>query len=95
LAGIARVEIDRLDLLDPASIDAFAARFVASGRPLHMLVNNAGIMAPPLARDARGFESQLATNHIGDFQLTARLWPALRAAIGALGGISSSRFSCA
>jgi NAD(P)-dependent dehydrogenase (short-subunit alcohol dehydrogenase family) len=86
LAGIARggrVEVDRLDLLDPASIDAFAARFVASGRPLHMLVNNAGIMAPPLARDARGFESQLATNHIGHFQLTARLWPALRAAGGA------------
>ena len=83
LAGLARVEVDRLDLLDPASIDAFAARFVASGRPLHMLLNNAGIMAPPLARDARGFESQLATNHIGHFQLTARLWPALRAASGA------------
>jgi NAD(P)-dependent dehydrogenase (short-subunit alcohol dehydrogenase family) len=83
LAGLARVEVDRLDLLDPASIDAFATGFVALGRPLHMLVNNAGIMAPPLARDARGFESQLATNHIGHFQLTARLWPALRAANGA------------
>jgi NAD(P)-dependent dehydrogenase (short-subunit alcohol dehydrogenase family) len=83
LAGIARVEVDHLDLLDPASIEAFAARFAASGRPLHMLVNNAGIMAPPLAYDARGFESQLATNHIGHFQLTARLWPALRAATGA------------
>jgi NAD(P)-dependent dehydrogenase (short-subunit alcohol dehydrogenase family) len=83
LAGLARVEVDRLDLLEPASIDAFAARFVAAGRPLHMLVNNAGIMAPPLVRDARGFESQLATNHLGHFQLTARLWPALRAAQGA------------
>src|SRR6267143_1162096 len=83
LAGIARVEVDRLDLLDPASIDAFAGRFVASGRPLHMLVNNAGIMAPPLVRDSRGFESQLATNHLGHFQLTARLWPALRRAKGA------------
>jgi len=83
LAGIARIELDTLDLFDPASIDAFAARFVASGRPLHMLVNNAGIMAPPLVRDARGFESQLATNHIGHFQLTARLWPALRKANGA------------
>jgi NAD(P)-dependent dehydrogenase (short-subunit alcohol dehydrogenase family) len=83
LAGLARVEVDRLDLLEPASIDAFAARFVASGRPLHVLVNNAGIMAPPLMRDARGFESQLGTNHIGHFQLTARLWPALRAAKGA------------
>jgi NAD(P)-dependent dehydrogenase (short-subunit alcohol dehydrogenase family) len=80
LAGIARVEVDRLDLLDPASIDAFAERFVASSRPLQMLVNNAGIMGPPLVRDGRGFESQLATNHLGHFQLTARLWPALRRA---------------
>jgi NAD(P)-dependent dehydrogenase (short-subunit alcohol dehydrogenase family) len=83
LAGIARVELERLDLGDPASIDAFAERILASGRPLHVLVNNAGIMAPPLARDARGFESQLATNHLGHFQLTARLWPALRRAGGA------------
>jgi NAD(P)-dependent dehydrogenase (short-subunit alcohol dehydrogenase family) len=83
LAGLDRVEIERLDLGDPASIDAFAARFLASGRPLHLLLNNAGIMATPLTRDARGFESQLATNHLGHFQLTARLWPALRKAQGA------------
>ena len=67
LAGIARVEVEALDLFDPASIDAFAARFLESGRPLNMLVNNAGIMATPLARDRRGFESQLATNHLGHF----------------------------
>lgn len=83
LAEIERVELDSLDLADPASVDAFAARFLASGRPLHLLVNNAGIMAIPLARDARGFELQLATNHIGHFQLTARLWPALLRAKGA------------
>ncbi len=77
LARTERVELDALDLADPASIDAFASRFLASGRPLHMLVNNAGIMATPLARDARGYESQLATNHLGHFQLTLRLWPAL------------------
>ena len=77
------VEIDDLDLFDPASIDRFAGRFLASGRPLHALVNSAGIMAPPLERDARGYESQLATNHLGHFQLTARLWPALIAAGGA------------
>jgi NAD(P)-dependent dehydrogenase (short-subunit alcohol dehydrogenase family) len=91
LAGIERVEIERLDLADPASIDAFASRFVASGRPLHLLVNNAGIMATPLVRDARGFESQLATNHIGHFQLTVRLWPELRAANGARVVALSSR----
>ena len=77
VAGIDRAETESLDLFDPASIDAFAARFLASGRPLHVLVNNAGIMAARLLRDSRGFESQLATNHIGHFQLTARLWPAL------------------
>jgi len=78
LAGIPRVEIDTLELIDPASIDAFANRFLASGRPLHILINNAGIMAAPLQRDARGYESQFATNHLGHFQLTARLWPALK-----------------
>ncbi|HZU98160.1 MAG TPA: oxidoreductase [Planctomycetota bacterium] len=83
LAGIDRVELEALDLADPASIDAFAQRFLASGRALHILVNNAGIMACPLERDARGFEPQLATNHIGHFQLTARLWPALARAKGA------------
>jgi NAD(P)-dependent dehydrogenase (short-subunit alcohol dehydrogenase family) len=91
LAGIDRVEIEALDLSDPASIDAFTAGFLASGRPVHMLVNNAGIMAPPLMRDARGFESQLATNHLGHFQLTARLWPALRGANGARVVCLSSR----
>ncbi|WP_044252538.1 oxidoreductase [Chondromyces apiculatus] len=83
LAGLERVEIESLDLFEPASVDAFAARFLASGRPIHMLVNNAGIMATPLVRDARGFESQFATNHLGHFQLTARLWPALQKAQGA------------
>jgi NAD(P)-dependent dehydrogenase (short-subunit alcohol dehydrogenase family) len=77
LRGIPRVEQGRLDLLDPASIDAFADEFLASNRPLHMLINNAGIMATPLTRDSRGYESQFSANHLGHFQLTARLWPAL------------------
>jgi NAD(P)-dependent dehydrogenase (short-subunit alcohol dehydrogenase family) len=80
LAGIPRVEQDALDLLDPASISAFAQRFVGTGRPLHMLVNNAGIMATPLVRDTRGYESQFSANHLGHFQLTAQLLPALRQA---------------
>jgi NAD(P)-dependent dehydrogenase (short-subunit alcohol dehydrogenase family) len=79
LAGLERVELETLDLSEPASVDAFASRFCASHRTLHILVNNAGIMAPPLSRDARGFESQLATNHLGHFQLTVRVWPALLA----------------
>ncbi|MDT5112580.1 MAG: hypothetical protein QOE20_4470 [Mycobacterium sp.] len=83
LAGVDRVQIERLDLMDPASIDAFAARYVDSRRPLHMLINNAGLMGGELVRDARGYESQFSTNHLGHFQLTNGLLPALRAANGA------------
>ena len=81
LAGIANVAIEAMDLAVPASIDAFAARF--GDTPLHLLVNNAGIMAAPLSRDARGLESQLAVNHVGHARLFARLVPALRRAGGA------------
>jgi NAD(P)-dependent dehydrogenase (short-subunit alcohol dehydrogenase family) len=81
LGGLANVSIDELDLGEPGTIDAFASRF--GDRPLHLLVNNAGIMAVPLLRDARGLESQLAVNHVGHFRLFARLLPALRRARGA------------
>jgi NAD(P)-dependent dehydrogenase (short-subunit alcohol dehydrogenase family) len=91
LTGVDRVEIESLDLIDPKSIDEFSARFLATGRPVHILINNAGIMATPFVRDARGFESQLATNHLGHFQLTMRLWPALLKANGARVVALSSR----
>lgn len=80
LAGIARVELEAMDLMDPASIDTFSEKFLSSGRPLHLLINNAGIMWVPLRKDSRGIESQLATNYLAQFQLTARLWPALKKA---------------
>lgn len=80
LAGIANVTIDEMDLARPATIDAFAARI---DRPVHLLINNAGIMAVPLSRDARGLESQLAVNHVGHFQLFTRLVEKLQAARGA------------
>lgn len=83
LQGIDRVEIAHMDLMNPASIDAFATQFIASGRPLHVLIHNAGIMWVPLRKDSRGIESQLATNYLAAFQLTARLWPALKKANGA------------
>jgi NAD(P)-dependent dehydrogenase (short-subunit alcohol dehydrogenase family) len=83
LAGIAHVEVVEMDLLNPDSIDAFAAMFLASGRPLHLLIHNAGIMFVPLRRNSRGMESQLATNYLAPFQLTARLWDALKKANGA------------
>jgi NAD(P)-dependent dehydrogenase (short-subunit alcohol dehydrogenase family) len=72
-----------MDLLDPASIDRFAERVLEAAPALHILVNNAGVMAPPLQRDARGYESQLSANHLGHFQLTCRLWPGLVEARGA------------
>ncbi len=78
-----RVEVVYMDLLKPASIDAFAEQFISSGRPLHLLINNAGIMACPLQRDERGYEYQFATNHLGHYQLTLRLWDALKNANGA------------
>jgi NAD(P)-dependent dehydrogenase (short-subunit alcohol dehydrogenase family) len=83
LQGIPNVEIAAMDLMSPESIDAFAGEFLASGRPLHLLINNAGIMWVPLRRDSRGIESQLATNYLAPFQLTAKLWPALKSANGA------------
>jgi NAD(P)-dependent dehydrogenase (short-subunit alcohol dehydrogenase family) len=84
LQGMSGAVIETLDLMDPASVDAFADRFLATGQALPILVNNAGIMALPLlTRDARRYEAQFATNHLGHFQLTVRLWPALQRAAGA------------
>ena len=84
-----QVEILALDLAAPASINTFAAACAATARPLDLLVNNAAVMACPLARDARGYESQLATNHLGHFQLTARLWPLLGAGTARVVALSS------
>ncbi len=83
LDGIANVEIEAMDLIDPESINTFAENFLASGRPLHLLINNAGIMWVPLRWDSRGLESQFATNYLAQFQLTAKLWEALKRANGA------------
>ncbi len=83
LEGIRNVEIEAMDLAKPDTIDAFAEKFLSSGRPLHLLINNAGIMWVPLQRDSRGIESQLATNYLGQYHLVARLWPALKKANGA------------
>ncbi|BAV06687.1 NAD(P)-dependent dehydrogenase, short-chain alcohol dehydrogenase family [Filimonas lacunae] len=83
LKDIPEVELEMMDLMNPDSIHTFAQRYIATGKPLHLLINNAGIMWNPLTRDARGYESQFATNHLGHFQLTAALWEALVKACGA------------
>jgi NAD(P)-dependent dehydrogenase (short-subunit alcohol dehydrogenase family) len=84
-----RVHAGLLDLSDQHSVRAFAARWRG---PLHILVNNAGIMAlPELRRSAEGWELQLATNFIGHFALTHHLHGALAAAKGArIVSVSSS-----
>ncbi len=68
-----------LELMDPDSIRAFAKQWLAANDVLHILVNNAGVMFTPLERNARGWEMQFATNHLGHFLLTCLLAPALRA----------------
>jgi NAD(P)-dependent dehydrogenase (short-subunit alcohol dehydrogenase family) len=82
--GVARVEVSQLDLIDPTSIDAFVARWLAAGRPLHVLVNNAApTPSKVIERDSRGYEVQFSASHLGHFQLTVGLHPALLAARGA------------
>lgn len=77
--GTGAVHVDGLDLLDRASIRAFAARVLDRHAKLHMLINNAGVMGCPLGRAPEGWELQFATNHMGHFLLTNLLVPALRA----------------
>jgi NAD(P)-dependent dehydrogenase (short-subunit alcohol dehydrogenase family) len=81
IAGLpGTIEVEQMDLAHPPSVDAFADRFVRSGRSLDLLIGAAGIMAPPLGRDAAGNELQFGVNHLGHFRLAAQLWPALRQA---------------
>jgi NAD(P)-dependent dehydrogenase (short-subunit alcohol dehydrogenase family) len=70
----ARVELSELDLGDLSSVEAFAQAFGDRGTAgLDLLINNAGVMAPPRRQTADGFELQLGTNHLGHFALTGRL----------------------
>ena len=75
-----KVLVAPLDLADQASVRAFAANWAG---PLHILVNNAGLMASPLMRTPQGWEMQFATNHLGHFALATGLHRALAEADGA------------
>jgi NAD(P)-dependent dehydrogenase (short-subunit alcohol dehydrogenase family) len=66
-----------LDLSDLDAVAAFASAFAAAHPRLDLLVNNAGVMVPPLGRTKQGFELQFGTNHLGHFALAARLFPLL------------------
>ena len=85
LARTARapVTVESLDLADLASVRAFLERW--DNYPLHLLINNAGVMACPLAYTADGLEMQIGANHFGHYLLALGLVPALRAGVAATG----------
>ena len=69
----AQLELAELDLGSLSSVAGFAERFAAGHDGLDLLLNNAGVMAPPRRETADGFELQIGTNHLGHFALTGRL----------------------
>lgn len=76
----ARVSVRTLDLSSLDSVAALGDTLQAEGEPIHILINNAGVMTPPSRQTtADGFELQFGTNHLGHFALVARLLPLLRA----------------
>lgn len=78
---VGRPHVEELDLAGLASVEAFAERMLTAGRPIDLLINNAGVMAVPTRKTtADGFELQIGTNYLGHFALTARLLPLLIAA---------------
>jgi NAD(P)-dependent dehydrogenase (short-subunit alcohol dehydrogenase family) len=72
------IEVEKLELDNLTSVREFVKLYLAKKRPLHCLINNAGIMACPLSYTVDGFESQFGTNHMGHFVLTIGLLPALQ-----------------
>jgi len=78
----ASLTVRELDLADLDSVRAFADWYRSSFDALHVLCNNAGVMAIPRSETAQGFETQFGVNHLGHFALTARLLPVLRRTTG-------------
>src|ERR1700712_765525 len=77
----ARIRLERIDLGSLESVADFAERLVGQGRPVDILLNNAGVMMPPQRETTGdGFELQFESNYLGHYALTARLLPLLRAA---------------
>jgi NAD(P)-dependent dehydrogenase (short-subunit alcohol dehydrogenase family) len=84
------VRLEALDLASQASVATFAGRLLSAGRPVDILINNAGVMALPARQvTVDGFEMQMATNYFGHFALTGRLLPLLQAGRARLVQLSS------
>ncbi|MFT7475285.1 MAG: NAD(P)-dependent dehydrogenase (short-subunit alcohol dehydrogenase family) [Verrucomicrobiales bacterium] len=79
----ARLEVHHLDVSNLASVRSFAGWYLERDEPLHVLINNAGIMMVPYGRTTDGNELQFGTNHLGHFALTGLLLPALDRATAA------------
>ncbi len=80
----AKLTIRQLDLSSLKSVAALGDELAAEGRPIDMLINNAGVMTPPQRQETDdNFELQFGANHLGHFALIGRLLPLLRAAEGA------------
>lgn len=75
----AKLDVMALDLADLDSVRAFATAFIGKYARLDLLINNAGVMAPPLTKTKQGFELQFGANHLGHFALTGLLMDALKA----------------
>ncbi|MFI5719011.1 SDR family oxidoreductase [Nocardia sp. NPDC051750] len=87
----AEITLETLDLASLSSVAELTHRLLADCQPVHLLVNNAGVMAPAtrqLTQD--GFELQFGTNHLGHFALTAGLLPLLRAGEARVTTVTSS-----
>jgi NAD(P)-dependent dehydrogenase (short-subunit alcohol dehydrogenase family) len=91
-AALARIHAERpagsatlgaLDLSDLDSVSAFVEGFATTHARLDLLINNAGVMVPPLGRTKQGFELQFGTNHLGHFALAGRLLPLVLGTPGA------------
>ncbi len=81
LSSKANIRFELLDLASLASVADFSKRRIAEGRPLDLLINNAGVMALATRQiTVDGFEMQLGTNYLGHYALTAQLLPLLRRA---------------
>lgn len=81
LVPSALLDIAVIDLNSIAAIKSFAEGFIQSGKPLDVLINNAGIMFPPPSHTVDGFEAQFGVNFIGHYVLTALLFPVLKKSV--------------
>lgn len=85
----ARIEIQQLDLASLGSIRRFADELVSTGRPIDVLLNNAGVMATDHVHTEDGFEMQIGVNHFGHFALTGLLLPSIIKNNGRIVNVSS------